>query len=510
MVESDDLGQLGENAFHNVCIRQSLKWSKPSPDRTGKDCIIEWRPRHDGTPDTRRIIRRCHVQVKTTRITKSNIKIKLSAFDWLVKDLTPCFIVTPVFDTNDDPNHFVIFHIWGSLMERALKKLRQAGVQKKNLNEMYVSIALSTGIRCDSDIEVRQQLERLCGDDTIAYAAQKDHDLRNLGYDDLGPEFKVQFAVNDESEIVDCLMGEKSLAANLGTPTRRRFGIEAIDYDSKLQAGPITFSVIPEYSEVWTLRTHQKEIDLPARSIVIDGLPAEHWRAEATNGIIKFTTALNDTRLSFKTDILRSESIDPTKLLNSMLFWKDCIEHPELQVTKQSSLSPLHLTLKGNLPDQFEWLNDAIDALTAGLNIYEYCMIEPTPLNLSEVLERKSELTSLATAISAEGFRQASYTISGPTEQLDQLELNLEKNALLLLTTPAIVGSDVMAVAVAYTVSYVREGNSCVLKPESRLPLRSIRLTDDDLVNSYRDFSESTASATMPACRAHHELAIES
>jgi hypothetical protein len=97
MKDDDRIGCIGQNEFFD--LRERLYASRPDPDRTGKDFVVEWKPDEKWGFDTRPPPRKCKIQIKSTRLGSRQVRVKLSAAEWLAKDLAPAFILCPVIDT---------------------------------------------------------------------------------------------------------------------------------------------------------------------------------------------------------------------------------------------------------------------------------------------------------------------------------------------------------------------------------------------------------------------------
>jgi len=186
-------------------------------DRTGKDFVVEWKPDGEWGFDTRPPPRKCQVQIKSTRLGSRQVRVKLSATEWLAKDLAPAFILCPVIDAEDQVDHYVGFHLANYWLERILERLRKAAVKREIPSHLSIALTLSRGQRLESR-GVRAWLENECGADMARYAAEKALALKTIGYDDDGPEYIMTVTVGSVSEIVECLMGERELDASFGTP----------------------------------------------------------------------------------------------------------------------------------------------------------------------------------------------------------------------------------------------------------------------------------------------------
>ena len=96
VMDTDTIGRIGENRFEELCRLAGLECSKPEPDRTGKDRIVEWPVAGEMSLDNRPSPRIAHVQIKSTTNPKGKIKIKLASLEWLIFNDTPAFICSPI------------------------------------------------------------------------------------------------------------------------------------------------------------------------------------------------------------------------------------------------------------------------------------------------------------------------------------------------------------------------------------------------------------------------------
>ncbi|KJS28035.1 MAG: hypothetical protein VR75_00675 [Hyphomonadaceae bacterium BRH_c29] len=119
-MDDDRIGTIGQNEFFSLCERERLYASRPEPDRTGKDFIVEWKPDEGNGFDTRPPPRKCLVQVKSTRLGSRQVRVKLSAAEWLAKDLSPAFFICAVIDEAETVDHYVGYHIANVWLERIL------------------------------------------------------------------------------------------------------------------------------------------------------------------------------------------------------------------------------------------------------------------------------------------------------------------------------------------------------------------------------------------------------
>lgn len=506
MNESYGIGSIGENAFHDFCVRQKLYWSKLLPDRTGKDCIVEWPPESNYTLDTRTAKRCCRVQVKATTVGRKSVKIKLSALEWLVKDLQPTFVIVPIINQRKSLDHFVGFHISSELLARSLEQLRKADHQNKNPAKTWMTLSLSKGEAVYTDEEMRTYLESCIGSSLTEYNQNKEEQLNTLGYDDEGPEFQATFTMGSYSEFVECLMGERTLRAEFSEPQRTRFGIKGKDaYYSKL-AGKGEFSVLAEYDDTLHLHAINKDlsrvssISMPAKKATLPSIPTEYWRAEATNGLLKFATSASSSQVTLLTEALNSESIYLDKIISSLSFWNDCIKHKELEMIFEGNSHSKYLKMSDNLDGKFDWLPDAIDLAQKAKLILGYCNVHNAEVKFPELFNRRHEIVSISQLIDIASFSALSFTLLSPRSDLEKSFQKLSENSTLLVTSPAIIGDNVVCLGIGFAVHVEMHEDKIELTPKSRFPLRGKALSADHCYEEYEKFAADLFDEISPSC----------
>jgi hypothetical protein len=512
MSEDDRIGYIGQNEFATLCEREKLLASRPDPDRTGKDFIVEWKPMEGEGLDTRPPPRKCLVQIKSTRSRSKRVKIKLSAAEWLAKDLTPAFVIAPIIDEQESVSHYYGFHIAGDLLGRILTQLRQAAANGKKPHRLDLDLSLSTGVRLDAN-EVRAWMEAEAGDDMAQYASEKSLALKTLGYDDEGAEYTVTFSAGSVSEIVECLMGERELEARIGKPRRTRFGIpaeESGEYELP-PTGRVSISPIP--GDKWQAEVlneagvAQAAILMNGNTVAFENLPREAWRSEATNGLIAISIAGNRVTVSFRAAAMLEDLHDLDELIGSVEFWLALAAcDGRIRILRNGSYSPtLKISSLPAIPDPV--FARSLELLTAVRRIYDYCGIKIVEVNYSRLAERAEEIISSAGQLDLRQQKEPWIVIDGPPDQMDDLADRFGNGATLLIASPVVICGDVLAIAIGYSVRLERDGTSIRLHAVSRFPLRGQPLNADDPASDYKSFCQTVCEEVSPNIRAITPLA---
>lgn len=230
---SEQIGAIGESRVHHLCILAKLEATKPDPDRTGKDLIIEWPlapPSDDAPYDMRPAPRACIAQVKSVLPGTKHVELKLSAAERLIRDPRPAFLLVARLDQDSDDAQVVeigVLHLRGAPLGRILKRLRKEsarGETKINEKMMSFKIAGMTSVK-PSASALRPHLETCIGSDMGAHTAAKEQELKTLGFDDHPIKMNVTFAPATFEDLVRRSLDGLPLTASNIELTHVRFGI---------------------------------------------------------------------------------------------------------------------------------------------------------------------------------------------------------------------------------------------------------------------------------------------
>ena len=182
---SQRLGRPAQDHFKLLCSQAQVTCNSPQEDDHGWDFMIELIP----PPDTNKPadktpgVKKALIQVKSTWGQSPRAKIKVANALKFAKDELPCFIVL-FHHTKQLGTQIYIRHFWTELIERALKRARQASVEQRNVHKIWMEVRFSPGdnhsnnliswivsaIR-ESSVDYSSTKRSLC--ETIGYEARK-------------------------------------------------------------------------------------------------------------------------------------------------------------------------------------------------------------------------------------------------------------------------------------------------------------------------------------------------
>lgn len=233
-ISADDLGELGESKFQQLCATAGLIANKSSRDKMGWDYILERAPGDEiGTSlDARRPFPLCRVQVKTVwKRAARRISLSLSSAERLAKPYDPAFIIGFEAEEIGDDVHIVsatLIHLRGGVLSRVLQRLRaiSAGKTTKMLDEQEITFDLTKGAGIATGTRLLTALCDAIGPDADAYRQAKRDELKTLGYD--GPAYRVDLTLiaDDGAHVVDALLGRRAVEVRGANAVDRRYGMD--------------------------------------------------------------------------------------------------------------------------------------------------------------------------------------------------------------------------------------------------------------------------------------------
>ena len=143
---SQRLGRPAQDHFKLLCSQAQVTCNSPQEDDHGWDFMIELIP----PPDTNKPadktpgVKKALIQVKSTWGQSPRAKIKVANALKFAKDELPCFIVL-FHHTKQLGTQIYIRHFWTELIERALKRARQASVERRNVHKIWMEVRFSPG-----------------------------------------------------------------------------------------------------------------------------------------------------------------------------------------------------------------------------------------------------------------------------------------------------------------------------------------------------------------------------
>lgn len=234
---SDDLGAIGEDEFKLLCSSEFLHANSSNRDRTGWDFRVE-QPNSKLSQtellDRRKMPEPVMVQVKAVQASSSNVKLKLRTFERLAKLTEPAFIIIPVIGDNGKALSFWGIHIVGKALEKTLRRLAEIHSEKGgeiSKNE-FVSFAKNKWwdlIPIDTEQPLAKYFNEKIAEyrGQITYAAKKEQDLLNTGYDgNLRYSMSVQFEVDSEEQLYRSFLGLEPLKVSKLENFDLRFGFK--------------------------------------------------------------------------------------------------------------------------------------------------------------------------------------------------------------------------------------------------------------------------------------------
>jgi len=239
ILNSDELGTVGESIFQVLCARAQLVCNKSDRDRTGWDFVVEF-PMADLAPGVtldNRLPIVCGVQLKSTT-SGEGVKLRLSAADRLAKDLRPTFIVVLRLSPDGEMENARLIHLLDAPLAKVLKRLRMAhATGKVDINHATISFEPRRfGQRVALTPEgLREALAGACGPDRDAYTARKQHQLAALGYEDGGLAAEMTIFAESVDHMSDILLGLAPFRAHDVVAFDTRFNVP-LPYDGPLLA----------------------------------------------------------------------------------------------------------------------------------------------------------------------------------------------------------------------------------------------------------------------------------
>lgn len=226
---SDQLGKKGESRFPELCVDAGLVPNGSTWDRRGWDFIVDW-PHSDAALayDSRPAPLSCLVQVKTIWTTSTAIKLRLSSVEHLAKDTRPTFIYVLRVTDNLSFADARIVHLGGDFLALVLKELRKARLKGGVPNGLYIRVPLDrwfNTIPADGE-SLRSAMEIAAGASQSAYMAEKQRQLRELGYERGGHFLTTTLKGDDIDHVVEAFLGLRRIDAVNTRLIESRFEID--------------------------------------------------------------------------------------------------------------------------------------------------------------------------------------------------------------------------------------------------------------------------------------------
>ena len=182
-----------------------------------------------GTPLDLRTEWSCHVQLKSTAEKKGRtVKVKLSTFEPFAKLPGPSLLLVFRLHTDGEPKRGYVIPIFGENLARILLRLRQAEAKGEyDLATKYMTFDYrSKGHEFQLTAEgLHDALQKAVGDDPTAYVAEKQRQLRELGYEDAELVGQYAFRVDQEGQLARIWLGLEPINTSGLSVFDARFGI---------------------------------------------------------------------------------------------------------------------------------------------------------------------------------------------------------------------------------------------------------------------------------------------
>ncbi|WP_296815601.1 hypothetical protein [Brevundimonas sp.] len=253
-LSNDDLGEKGEKRFGELCADAGLTANAVTRDRAGFDYIVDFRF-DDSTKnlDSRPPPPSVRVQVKTHWADGDEVRLRLSAAEQLIKHPGPSFICALAVNSNADLqfSRMNVIHCRGEIVERVLRRLREAEVRGEKPNKIWLRVKPSdfSSDRPVHHAELRRCLEDACALSPLAYLKEKDRELNTVGFAPGARELKVDFSGTPD-DITDAFLGLRPIDVSAVSESLTRFGITLPLADAPTGPGVMRFQPAPEKCEV--------------------------------------------------------------------------------------------------------------------------------------------------------------------------------------------------------------------------------------------------------------------
>lgn len=316
------LGRSGEKAFSFLCSRKGVTCNQPQEDDHGWDHVVEFPhlPAPQISADLQPMVPAVFVQTKSHESDGLEVRMKLSNAMKLIRSPNPCFVLLANIPAGGSVVTWHAVHFWSGLMERVLRRAREAsrdGVPDSEFHKHWFSFTMASGDEHTEDelLPWIQQTVREVGPD---YAAAKAALHSKLGFD--GPRFSGTMQLGPLSsadELIDHQLGLTDSVPLLNFQMHdRRFGIEIPvpfpDFSTAtahLRANPVDTCTVrirgPDGFEF------ELEGDLIFASL--PGLPTDRAKARIRTPVLDIIWAFSG-KSSFNLKIATDERRSPAEL----------------------------------------------------------------------------------------------------------------------------------------------------------------------------------------------------
>jgi hypothetical protein len=217
------LSRFAETSFASLCAAAGALCNESQEDENGWDYLVEFPADVAiGPADTHPPAKRAFVQIKSTRTNRPTCSIKLSNALRAAQSRDPWFVILTV-ETRARPKIYAV-HIWEPLIERILKAVRQATIEKVPLHRRRLVINFTESDAHTDDLVdwMRDTIKSV----TPEYSEAKKRIYETVGYSGGHGAGTLTFAVDNVEQIFDEFLGlGKGLPISRFTYTPARFGL---------------------------------------------------------------------------------------------------------------------------------------------------------------------------------------------------------------------------------------------------------------------------------------------
>ena len=225
---SQRLGRQAQDNFKLLCSQERVTCNSPQEDDHGWDFMIELTPPQDTNKpeDKTPGVKKALIQVKSTCGQSPRTRIKIANALKFAKDELPCFIVLFHY-TKQVGTQIYIRHFWTELIERALKRARQASAERRNVRKIWMEVRFSPGDNHSNNLI--SWILSAVQESSVDYSSTKRSLSETIGYE--GRKYRAEIAFGPIKGIEEIVDHELGLTEYLPISKIRlvdsRFGIDA-------------------------------------------------------------------------------------------------------------------------------------------------------------------------------------------------------------------------------------------------------------------------------------------
>ena len=225
---SQRIGRPAQNLFKLLCSQARVTCNSSQEDDHGWDFIIELTPLQDTDKPADKTpgVKKALIQVKSTHGKTPTTRIKVANALKFAKDDLPCFVVLFHYMKNPEPQIYVQ-HFWKELIERALKRSRQASAENRHIRKVEMQVSFSLEDNHSNDLV--SWITSMVQDLPVDYSSTKRSLYESIGYEDRNYRAEIAFGpIKGIEEIVDHELGlTEYLPVSKIRLIDSRFGIDA-------------------------------------------------------------------------------------------------------------------------------------------------------------------------------------------------------------------------------------------------------------------------------------------